>query len=128
MKTKICSVLGALMLYGQLCLAQPGAVQAALTPTENLIVEGIPPIPRAIVEQARRYTDFRSAMVFAWHPQRRELLIGTRFADTVQVHEVKMPGGARTQLTFFPDRVAGAVYHPHTGDYFVFSKDIGGGE
>jgi dipeptidyl aminopeptidase/acylaminoacyl peptidase len=128
MKTKICSVLGALMLYGQLCLAQPGAVQAPLTPTENLIVEGIPPIPRAIAEQARRYTDFRSAMVFAWHPQRRELLIGTRFADTVQVHEVKMPGGARTQLTFFPDRVAGAVYHPHTGDYFVFSKDIGGGE
>ena len=56
------------------------------------------------------------------------MLIGTRFADTVQVHEVKMPGGARTQLTFFPDRVSGAVYHPHAGDYFVFSKDIGGGE
>src|ERR1035437_8189291 len=55
------------------------------------------------------------------------MLIGTRFADTVQVHEVKMPGGARTQLTFFPDRVSGASYHPHASDYFVFSKDTGGG-
>ncbi len=39
-----------------------------------------------------------------------------------------MPGGARTQLTFFPDRVAGAAYHPHAGDYFVFSKDVVVGE
>ena len=46
----------------------------------------------------------------------------------IKVHEVKMPGGARTQLTFFPDRVAGAAYHPHAGDYFVFSKDVVVGE
>ena len=39
-----------------------------------------------------------------------------------------MPGGARYQLTFFPDRVAGARYTPKSGDYFVFGKDVGGGE
>jgi dipeptidyl aminopeptidase/acylaminoacyl peptidase len=85
-------------------------------------------MPLSLPERASRYTESRSASVFAWHPRRREMLIGTRFADTVQVHEVKMPGGARTQLTFFPDRVSGASYHPHAGDYFVFSKDTGGGE
>jgi len=113
-----------LLLCPGLCLAQTNA----LVPGDNLIVAGIPPIPRSIVERAGRYTESRTATVFAWHPQRRELLIGTRFADTVQVHEVKMPGGARTQLTFFPDRISGASYHPHTGEYFVFSKDSGGGE
>ncbi len=40
---------------------------------------------------------------------------------------VKMPGGDRTQLTFFPDRVGGGHFGPK-GDYFTFSKDIGGGE
>ena len=31
-------------------------------------------------------------------------------------------------MTFFPERVAGAKFRPKTGDYFVFSKDIGGNE
>ena len=117
-----------LLLFGLHCLAQPAPDKPALAPAENLIAEGIPAIPASIPEWANRYTESRSATVFAWHPRRREMLIGTRFADTVQVHEVKAPGGARTQLTFFPDRVSGASYHPHAGDYFVFSKDIGGGE
>jgi hypothetical protein len=68
MKTRICCVLSTLLLFGQLCLAQPGVVQAPLTPAENLIVEGIPSIPGAIVERANRYTESRNAMVFAWHP------------------------------------------------------------
>jgi protease II len=119
---------GLFLLLGCPCYAQPSSDQHALMPAENLIVDGVPAIPASIPERANRYTESRSAAVFAWHPQRREMLIGTRFADTVQVHELKSPGAARAQLTFFPDRVSGALYHPHTGDYFVFSKDIGGGE
>lgn len=99
-----------------------------LAPHDSLLVDGIPAIPMSIVDQAARYTDFRTAAVFDWHPTQHEILIGTRFGDTVQVHRVTMPGGARTQLTFYPDRVSGASYHPHVGDYFVFSKDTGGGE
>src|SRR5436305_6078931 len=93
--------------------AQPKPDSAPLLPGDNLITQGIPPVPRAIPEKADRYTEFRTGGVFTWHPQRREILIGTRFADTIQVHEVKMPGGARSQLTFFSDRVSGAEYHPH---------------
>ena len=58
----------------------------------------------------------------------REMLIGTRFGDVPQVHWVSMPGGARRQMTFFPDRVNGASFQPHKGSYFIFSKDIGGGD
>ena len=56
------------------------------------------------------------------------MLISTRFADVPQIHRVAMPGGARTQLTFFPDRTGSAQYRPGAGDAFVFSKDTGGGE
>jgi dipeptidyl aminopeptidase/acylaminoacyl peptidase len=52
----------------------------------------------------------------------------TRFADTGQVHVVKFPAGARTQLTFFPDRVGNTIYEPVRGDSFLFTKDVGGGE
>src|SRR5207245_1024269 len=81
---------------------EPGVVK----PGENLVVENIPPIPTDVAEKVNRYGEFRSAGMQDWHPTRRELLITTRFADVPQVHLVKTPGGARTQLTFYPDRVA----------------------
>lgn len=95
---------------------------------DNLIVENIPPIPVSIAEKADQYGEFRTAILFDWHPTRREMLIGTRFADVPQVHVLKIPGGARTQLTFFPDRVQGATYQPNNGNYFILHKDVGGGE
>jgi len=107
---------------------QGAASQAVIKPGENLVVEGIPPIPASIAEQAGRYTEVRSASLASWNPTQREMLILTRFGDTNQVHLVKMPGGARSQLTFFPDRVANAGFEPTKGNYFIFGKDIGGGE
>jgi dipeptidyl aminopeptidase/acylaminoacyl peptidase len=105
-----------------------GTQEAVVAPNENLVVEGIPPIPASLAEKADRYTNFRAATVASWHPTRREMLISTRFADTFQIHEVKSPGAARTQLTFYRDDVTSARYPPKGGDFFVFSKDIGGGE
>jgi dipeptidyl aminopeptidase/acylaminoacyl peptidase len=99
-----------------------------LTPADNLVVDGIPTIPSAIVDGVGRYTEFRAAGFSGWHPKKLEMLISTRFGDVNQIHYVKMPGGARTQLTFFPERVGGGSFHPIHGEYFVFSKDIGGGE
>jgi dipeptidyl aminopeptidase/acylaminoacyl peptidase len=99
-----------------------------IVPGNNLVVEGVPAIPAAIAEKAGRYNEFRSAFIQGWHPKRREMLISTRFADTSQIHIVRRPEGARTQLTFFPDRVAGATFQPVEGRYFVFVKDVGGGE
>jgi hypothetical protein len=98
--------------------------EATIRPNDALILENIPPVPASIADRADRYTQFRSALMWSWHPQQREMLIGTRFGDTNQVHHVAMPGGARTQLTFFPDRVSEASYHPHTGDYFLFAKTL----
>ncbi|HYA26015.1 MAG TPA: S9 family peptidase, partial [Terriglobales bacterium] len=99
-----------------------------IVPADNLVVEGVPKIPTSLVETVDRYSNFRGATLDSWDPVKREMLISTRFADTNQIHVVKMPGGARTQLTFYPDRVAGAQYSPAKDDAFVFSKDVGGGE
>jgi dipeptidyl aminopeptidase/acylaminoacyl peptidase len=110
-------------------LTVPLAAQdATIAPPENMVVEGIPKIPASFVETAGRYSESRSAFPTDWHPQRREVLIGTRFGNTYQAHLVKMPEGARQQLTFFPEPVYGGSFHPNGGDYMVFQKDVGGGE
>jgi dipeptidyl aminopeptidase/acylaminoacyl peptidase len=75
-----------------------------------------------------RYLEFRAAAFESWHPQKRELLIATRFADTPQLHYVKTPGGARRQVTFFAEPVAGGAIQPKEGKYIVFSQDRGGNE
>ena len=75
-----------------------------IAPNENLVAEGIPKIPASLAESASRYSEFRSAGFSSWNPAEARDADQTRFADTSQVHQVKFPGGARTQLTFFPDR------------------------
>src|SRR5262249_8212583 len=86
-----------------------------------------PPVPASIADKTAQYGEVRAASLQGWDPVKREMLIATRFADVPQIHRVKMPGGDRSQLTFFPDRVGGAHYGPK-GDYFTFTNDIGGGE
>src|SRR5712691_19272 len=118
-----------LLIAAVLVLPRPGRAQTAdLAPADNLVTKGIPPISAALVEEARRYGEFRAAGFWDWHPTRREMLVGTRFADAQQMHFVKFPGGARTQVTFFPDPISVGSYQPTRGDYIVFTKDVGGAE
>ena len=123
---KLISVLLVTCLTGVLFVSATLADSGMIAPGENLVVEGIPAIPASLADEVGRYTEFRSAAISSWHPLRREMLITTRFGDSNQIHLVKMPGGARTQLTFYPDSVSGAGYSPVKNDSFVFVKDVGG--
>ncbi len=122
------SRLGLLVALLLLAAVEALAQEAVLAPPDNLVLDNVPAIPTSLAETAGRYAENRAAFPSDWHPQRREMLIGTRFGNTYQTHLVKMPGGARQQLTFFTEPVHGGSFHPRGGDYFVFSKDVGGGE
>jgi len=124
MSTKWMMACAALLLAG----AQIAAQETTITPPESIVADGVPKIATAVAETAGRYGAYRSAGLADWNPTKREMLIATRFGDTPQLHLVSMPGGARRQLTFFPDAVTTARFHPNGGDYIVFMKDIGGGE
>jgi len=85
----------ALIVANILCLTiLNGAEQApkTLTPGENLVLDGVPSIPAELVEQIGRYTEFRAATVFDWHPTKPEMVISTRFGDVAQVHRIAKPG------------------------------------
>ena len=112
------------LLLATLAFAQSDQI----VPNENLVVEGVPAIPASLADSVERYSNYRGATIASWHSERREMLISTRFADVPEIHRVKMPGGERSQLTFYPDSVYTARYNPAKGNSFVFMKDVGGGE
>src|SRR5215470_4660964 len=118
-----------LLLLVLLAASESAFGQDGIKPEPGSIIEGIPSIPPSLVADVARYTNTRAAEILAWHPTRREMLIATFMCKTAQVYQVKFPGGARTQLTFFDERPThGVSYQPTTGDYFIFSKDSGGDE
>lgn len=104
-----------------------GSTSAQSVP-DNLVAEGVPPHPPELRRDVSRYLEFRTAAFLSWHPDRREMLVATRFADTMQLHLVKQPAGARRQLTFFNEPVMNGSFQPTHGRYVVFSQDTGGGE
>ena len=99
-----------------------------LKPGDQMITEGMDPVPLSVVSEVNRYTNARSASFSDWHPVRREMLMSTRFGNTNQLHLLKSPLGARTQLTFFEEPVGGATYEPVEGRYLIFTRDAGGNE
>lgn len=111
------------LLAGVLLAAAPN-----LPTPSNLKPEGLPPIRQDVFDAINRYNEFRTAALLDWAPGKREILVATRFGDVPQVHRVAFPGGARRQLTFFPDRVTQALYNPANANEFLFRKDEGGAE
>lgn len=95
----------------------------------NLVIENIPDIPQTLKDKIFQYQNTRSASFQDWLHNDEGILISTRFGETSQIHKIQMPGGARSQITFFNEPVGGASLCPDKSkNTFLFSKDVGGGE
>ena len=93
----------------------------------NVVLEGVPHVPEALVDQLNRYQNVRSASFQAWTPDGQGIYVTTRFGEVRQIHQVDFPGGARHQLTFFREPAGGVARRPGQAQ-FVFSMDEGGSE
>ncbi|NNJ66075.1 MAG: S9 family peptidase [Xanthomonadales bacterium] len=93
----------------------------------QLIMEDVPEIPAAIVNDLNRYQNVRSAGFQDWTEDGAGLFVTTRFGDVSQIHHVGHPGGARTQITFFNEPTGGLTRQP-SGSKMVFTMDAGGSE
>ncbi len=126
------------MLTGLLCACtttstiapNAAASGATLAPNPNLVAQGIPPIPTALVQRVERYTQFRGHGFVDWHPTQAEMLVAHRLpnADTVQLFRLANPLGGLEPLTSGADPVTMASYEPRSGRYVVFSRASGGNE
>jgi len=93
----------------------------------NLVMEDVPAISADIVESLNRYQNVRSAAFREWTEDGQGIYVSTRFGDVSQIHRVDMPGGARTQITFYDEPIGGVQRQPH-GSKLTFTRDAGGSE
>src|SRR5262245_22504140 len=94
----------------------------------TLIYENVPAKDPALSARLEMYLQSRQASFFDWTPE-GGMLIGTRFADTEQLHRVLGPLGSREQLTWSHDPVFGARAAPvRSAERYVFLRDQGGNE
>jgi len=128
MTGKIASVLAAALLLAPAVRSAETPSDATLPVPESISAQGVPPIPARAVEDLLPYENLRTALLADWHPKERRLLIRTRFAESPQLHEVAMPMGARTQLTFYRDPIGEGVYRPNDPGQVVYSLNVGGAE
>ena len=94
----------------------------------NLEIEGIPEIPKPLIDRLRRYQFARNASLAGWTTDGR-ITITTRFGNTPQLHVVDRPLGDRQQLTFFDEPIGGGEWSP-TGARkgIAYVRDVGGDE
>lgn len=129
-----CSLLSAMILLAA-CASSPPLQEAVSSPggverrqVGNLIFEDIAPVPADFEARLAQYLEVRSAGFRGWLPG-GEALVSTRFGETVQIHRVAQPGGAREQLTFFLEPVPGALASPDVDrPGFLYLRDAGGSE
>lgn len=108
---------------------QDAAIQGSSIPVPSGIsVDGVPPIPASSINDIKPYLEAREAYLQDWHPLRKEMLILTRFGNTMQSHIVKMPGGMRKQITFYEEPVYQSLFDPKNGQYIISVKDMSGNE
>lgn len=124
----------ALFLVGLLstAAAHAAAEPVAAAPVERVrngqvVSENVPEVPAALRQRLARYQNTRGASFAGWLPD-GGILVGTRFADTNQVHRVAAPGAAREQLSFEAEPVLAPAARPGNQAGVLFAMDSGGSE
>jgi len=109
--------------------------RAAAAPSTEMVavpasieIKNVPPIPKERVGDLLPYENIRTASLADWLPTGRKMYIRTRFAQSVQLHEVGMPLGDRRQLTFFNDPVTAVEARPGHPAQVLFALNVGGAE
>lgn len=96
---------------------------------ETIVNDGVPPIPVEIAKKMNAYTEIKSAGLSAIDPKGKGIIISTKLGNTSQLYWVSEPLGKPTQLTDYKEPVNNAVFCPDpVKNYYIFSKDVGGGE
>jgi len=127
------SLHGAADLRSEQSIPSEVPASTAVPVPANVRAVGLPPIPASLPDALVPYGSSRRALLLAWHPLRREMLIWTTFGNVGQIHSVAGPGMDRRQLTFFREGVSAplpqgrSAWYAPDGGSFIFARDSGGG-
>ncbi|MEW6467582.1 MAG: S9 family peptidase [Bacteroidota bacterium] len=96
---------------------------------DNLVIDGIPEIPKRITDKLVKYTEIKSSSLADWAPGGNGILFSTRAGDVGQIHLAKMPGSVKQQITTGKEPITSALSSPDPKrNVFIYFKDAGGNE
>lgn len=93
---------------------------------EQFIFDGVQADPR-VAASLPAYLQARGANLLDWLAD-GSILVSTRFGDHEQLHRVRVPAGAREQLTFESSAVISGATHPFDTNSMVFVQSVPGAD
>ncbi len=126
MKKVVCLIVILSIAHTSYLLAE----DAAADPRRPAAVETqeVPVVPPEVYQRLQQYQDIRYAGFAGWDPAGNGILIRTRFGTTTQLHQVREPGAARQQITFFDEPVSGYPIPKSKDGSLIVSLSRGGNE
>jgi protease II len=117
----------ALLCLSASLAADPGG--SSVRTEGALVYQNIPALDAKITAALKPYLEARVGSFVGWLPDRAGMLTVNRFANTNQLHLLRMPEGARRQLTFFDEPIGETkVSTSPEANGALFAKDTGGDE
>ncbi len=104
------------------------SAEACAEPESTLRLEGTPEIPAELRARLTQYLNTRRGVFGDISADGRSVLVSTRFAQTRQLHLLRRPLGARSQLTFRDEPVRAPRFVPGDDGVLTFVSDRGGDE
>ncbi len=97
--------------------------------SDNLVLDGLPPISAEAVSTVRHYGSADLTRFVDWSADGRDMIITTRSGETRQLFVLEAPGAEPRQITDYADAVWEASYSPAPErNGMIFIKDQNGDE
>ena len=103
--------------------AQDGFVK----PGPDLEMGGIPPIPKSLANDVRRYTYISGSPLAGWAPDKREIWV-KGISQLSYISSVSSPGEKSKMIKYIPRPGIYDIYIQPQGHYLIFNQDKDGTE
>jgi dipeptidyl aminopeptidase/acylaminoacyl peptidase len=98
-----------------------------IAPTSNLEIIGIPKVPTALAQKARRYANAFGLPVAGWDPVKREVLLKS-ISTRALVSRLEAPGGGAKAWLNIPVNGVYDLYFQPQAKYLLYNRDAEGDE
>jgi hypothetical protein len=99
-----------------------------ITPSKNIEVLGVPPIPSSISREVQPYTGIYGLPVAGWNPTTRELWL-KGVSSVTWISRVASPGATpETSSIYIQSSGIYDIYFQPQGEYLAYTRDANGNE
>ena len=105
----------------------PAAQSDEVAPGDNLERMGIPPIPKSLAQQVKRYSGAYGLPLAGWDATKREVWL-KGLSSATWVTRIESPGSAQKMWLYLQEGGVYDLYFQPQAKYFLYNRDTNGDE